>query len=231
MPLYDGKPERVTAGFWSQVEANPRSIRGVELVTAKRCSFSAPTNRNMLLWQAKQQGCSRVLFVDQDMAPTIQHVARILSHDVPIVGALYPHKDLQRLRWVANFDKTKIDNNGMAPALEVGTGFLCVSMSAVFAMEEANPHLKYPCQYSATVGQLMWMLFNEQVVVDTWQEGKPPWPRLLSEDFFFCHLARKAGIPVYVDTKCQVGHIGPVDFLEVHKLLLAAKATPAPAAT
>jgi hypothetical protein len=34
--------------------------------------------------------------------------------------------------------------------------------------------------------------------------------RLLGEDYWFCHLARKAGIPIWLDTKCIVGHVGDI---------------------
>jgi hypothetical protein len=36
----------------------------------------------------------------------------------------------------------------------------------------------------------------------------PSKSRLLGEDYGFSHLARKAGIPVWIDTKCIVGHVG-----------------------
>lgn len=220
MPLYDGKPEWPTAQAWSMIERNPGIVPGFELLPIKMKSWSAASSRNKMLYYAKREGCKRVLFLDQDQVFGAQHLARILSHNLPIVGGLYPAKEMVA-KWVCDFDPKVADENGLSPAKHIGAGFLCVSMEAIEALEKAHPEYRYTCQDPGELdGKEIYMLFSEQVVRDHWDgPDKPAWQRHLGEDYYFCWLATKAGIPVYADTKCLVGHIGTVDYLEMHAAL------------
>ncbi len=62
-------------------------------------------------------------------------------------------------------------------------------------------------------------LWREEVVLDEWIAGEAPFRRKLSEDFAFCRLARRCGEKVFADTRCQVGHVGGVDFLDVARFI------------
>lgn len=51
------------------------------------------------------------------------------------------------------------------------------------------------------------VLADVQAIFDDKSRGNA---RLLGEDYHFCHLARKCGFKLYVDTQCIVPHVGPI---------------------
>lgn len=214
MPLYDGKPEWQTALGWDIINRQP--IDGVEFVPCKLKSFSAAKGRNLLVWKAQQEGCDRILFIDQDAVFNEHHLLRILSHDVDIVGGLYPHKDPKALRWVCQFETSHVEANGLTHAVEIGAGFLCVKLEAIATMQFAFHNHRFVSEDDQMRGESIWMLFRDSIVTADWNRNGKPWPRLLTEDFYFCYIARQCGFTVWADTLCQIGHVGVIDYLEMH---------------
>lgn len=215
MPVYGGKPEWETAQSWSAIERNPGLIPGTRLIMAKERFYSAGTSRNRLIAAAERYGCSKVLLVDSDVVFGPAHVARIVSHNEPIVGGIYPKRIAERLEWATAMDRNAIRPEGLCPVLNdsVAAGFLCIDMAAIGVMKQANPGLRYLWKQSDASELEMYHLFGEAIVD---RNGSPRW---LGEDVNFCRLASLAGIPVYADTKCVVGHVGTVDFLRLHEMI------------
>lgn len=197
--------------------------------------YSAPFATNLLLAMARKAGAAKFLRIDADMNFAPHHVARILARPERCVGGLYPKKELSLdQKWVANFLEDRVGADGLIEATEVGAGFLKIDMDLVHELERLPGDNKFlldvpiSCQGSADacglkVGDPIVDLFGERIVVDDWHGDGDLWARWLSDDFSFCHRVRSIREKVWVDTKCQVGHIGWVDFYNVLRMLEALK--------
>ena len=185
--------------------------------------------RNNLTFAARCTPASKVIFVDSDVPLTPAHVFRLLSHDAHLVGALYPKKNYQRLCWVGEFDECtpeKIGPGGLWPMMSVGSGAIKFDLSVVDELVAAYPEREFvndedEPKSGLADGQLMHDLWGMGVVTDTWfgsprHPGPRRYARYTTEDYFFSYLYRKAGGKLWTDPGCQVGHVGDVDFLELH---------------
>lgn len=178
--------------------------------------YSAAKGRNILTALAVRSKASKVLFVDGDMNWSDIHVLRILQHKELCVGGLYPKKILSLTQhWVAQFLAPAAREDGLWESVEVGAGWLCVDLKLIEQLNAANPALRYLSDDPILKGEDIFDLWSEVVVVGDWLKQDAVWPRRLTEDFAFCWRIRQLGVPVWVDTICQIGHIGPVDFLQV----------------
>jgi FkbM family methyltransferase len=162
-------------------------------------------SRNHLTAEFLQTDCTHLLMIDCDLLFSAEHVARIVGHDVPVVGGAYPKKQEGDLEWVINTlpDQSRTpDANGLLPVRYVGTGFICVQR-AVFEQMRANyPHSRYRADYG-----------DRREEFDYWPMSvyrkDPADPgRYLSEDWFFCQRWLDLGGNVYLDTQTILKHIG-----------------------
>lgn len=157
---------------------------------------------NQAAYMLLETDCDKILFPDCDISYSPAHVARLVWHDKPIVGGLYAIKNPKELRWV----KTDLPNEmpdavGLQKVAEIGTGFLMIDRKVFEHMVNAFPEIMYFCDGSAN-RPARWNFFMNQVVDH----------RLLSEDYGFCHLARKIGYDIWADTLCQVEHEGMIRY-------------------
>lgn len=138
---------------------------------------------------------------DDDVLLTAQDVVDLLSRRLMVVGGLYTTKDEENPHWVLNsYREAEIDATGLLRVPELGTGAGKVYHRSAFEkLIRAEPGLAYVCDDSAAPE---WGIFQMGVVnVD----GKMRW---LPEDFWCDQLCRRHGIPVFVDTKVRVRHLG-----------------------
>lgn len=154
----------------------------VSLVNSKFSIVSEA--RNLCVSAALDAKADWVLFLDSDMVFPSDVVKRLLSHEVPIVGATYPRRTLP-LSLIGNrLDGAgfSLADQGMVPAARLPTGCLLIKAS-VFAQLKA-PFFR--CGY------------NEE-------HGK-----VLSEDFWFSDRMRELGLPLWcdMDLSRQIEHIG-----------------------
>lgn len=134
-PLYaaDGREIQITIGM-SQGDGVARS-------------------RNQLSADFLASGCTHLLFIDCDLIFSAEHVARIVSHDVPLVGGLYPKKqDVPGLpEWVLNsLPNTAPDEHGLQEVRYIGTGFMCIRRD-VFEMIllQYRPGIEFTADYGS----------------------------------------------------------------------------------
>lgn len=220
--------------------AAAQSIPGVESVRWWPIGGDGLIGRarnNQAAYQILETDCDKLLFPDCDISYSPAHVARLVWHDKPIVGGLYAIKDASGMdgyqavmnaakkavaeenpqamaalraaiasakdtRWV----KTDLPNEmpdavGLQKVAEIGTGFLMIDRKVFEHMVNAFPEIMYFCDGSAN-RPARWNFFMNQVVDH----------RLLSEDYGFCHLARKIGYDIWADTLCQVEHEGMIRY-------------------
>jgi hypothetical protein len=148
--------------------------------------------------------CTHLMFIDVDILdPQVaEHIERMLGHDEALVGGLYPKKDEKKLTWVCNAlpDRPPEDERGLISLRHIGTGFMLIRRDVFEKMIE-------------TMGDKIGYLEDET--------DRPLWdffdmPRVdgrkLSEDWYFCNVARELGFKVWGDTKVLLMHVGTAVF-------------------
>jgi len=163
-----------------------------------RVSDSHPgRGRNRAAADFLATGCDYLLFIDADIIFDRGHIERLMESAEPVLGGIYclktmvaPSPCLQTLPGAQ-----PIAVGGIEEVRRTGTGFLRIHRSV---FEAIKPHT---AKYN-NHGRDEWDFFPSGVVDEEW----------LSEDWYFCDLARKAGFRVMVDTTIQVGHEGNVIF-------------------
>ena len=164
-------------------------------------------SRNQLTASFLASDCTHLLFIDCDLVFTPEHVARILAHDVPIVGGLYPKKQEGPVEWVLNtaLVETKPTPTKLQEVRYVGTGFMCIKREVITAMIARYPEIEFTADYG-----------TRRQEHDLWPMGVYVYHdggrRYLSEDYFFCQRAIDMGLPVLADTGCVLSHVGTVIF-------------------
>lgn len=166
-------------------------------------------SRNQLSADFLASDCTHLLFIDCDLIFSAEHVARLVSHDVAVVGGLYPKKqDVPGLpEWVLNsLPNTEPDENGLQEVRYIGTGFMCIRR---FVFEAMIKQMGAQIAFTADYGR-------RRVEHDFWPMGVYSYPdgtrRYLSEDWYFCQRWLDCGGKVLADTRAIIKHIGPTIF-------------------
>lgn len=140
--------------------------------------------RNNIVRNAKTAACSHLLMMDTDQVYPPDTIKRMLSHNLPVVGALvfrrYPPFDPLMLKGQLNGYQT-IDSWEPGSLVEVdatGTGCILYNMEVFDKIPE--PWFKFR------------MDENEHQI---------------GEDIGFCSELRNAGYKIYVDTAVEVDHL------------------------
>jgi hypothetical protein len=146
--------------------------------------------RNEIVKKALAEGCTRLIMMDVDQVYHPDTIMRLLSHNLPIVGALvhrrYPPFDSLMLKTVEIDDKfngyESIDDWQEGELVEVdATGGGCL----MFDMDIFKK-LPYP-----------WFRDDKQA---------PGLPNI-GEDIAFCQDLKEAGYRIFVDTSVPAGHL------------------------
>jgi hypothetical protein len=200
IPSYSGKPNYQcirAADACVLRKDNPAKVIqlyvGDSLVT--RC-------RNELVRLFLKSDCKYLLFIDDDLEFDPQHITRLRSHALPIVGGLYFKKNLLHAP-VLNRPGQAFDN-GLMEVGEVGTGFLMIRRDVFGAMKEW-----FDIEYAGADDQdkgSRWDFFP------VGRKGDKPTDQYLSEDYFFCQRATDLGYKVYVDQQTMIQHHGQASF-------------------
>lgn len=156
--------------------------------------------RNTLSAQFLETDCTELVFWDSDVLASPEHIARLLSHNVDVVGGFYPKKDSKGpAQLVCNqLPGTKPRKNGLHEVRYMGTGFLRIRRNVFDQMIEAfGKEIRYHPDHSK------W-----RTEFDFWKVGvHGPSKRYLSEDWFFCENWRALGGKVYGDTRIVLKHM------------------------
>jgi hypothetical protein len=163
--------------------------------------------RNALTADFLSTDCTHLLFIDSDLIFSSEHVDRLLSHDVPIVGGFYPKKQQGPLAWVCNALPHWPDHDGagLQPVRYIGTGFLMVKREVFEQMIETfGSEIAYVADGSGRDEHDFW-----KVGVHVGMDGGR---RYLSEDWFFCQRALEIGHEVLGDPRVILKHVGPATF-------------------
>ena len=160
-------------------------------------------NLKWLYWHDHDMGA--------DADELVNGLLRLLSHRLPVVGAMYVTKG-EHPHWCTNFmHEVEMQPNGLLQIFETGCGGLLTFYQVYDVIEASHQVLQYT---DRDTGEKHSGFFQEIVI------EKVPFP----EDYFFCWLCRntrvlepteedpnhlKMGIGVFVDTNVRLHHRDP----------------------
>lgn len=170
---------------------------------------------------------TKLLFLDSDLVFSPNTILRMIQSKKPIVGAIYPKKNINwdKVKYFSNkvdtnelqirstdlnynfkyYNKNKVKiENGFAEMNDIPTGCMLICKKALSMIIHKNRHTKYINNTAGYGGSnCFYDLFQTGVVDNIY----------LSEDYFFCKLARDCGIPLWVDTQATLIHIGRHNYI------------------
>ena len=174
--------------------------RGYHVRTFRGCS-QVDQARSELATAAFDDGFQETLWIDSDVAFTVEDVERLRSHNLPFCAGLYPKKGIKQFACkFLNPGQYRFGNGGGLIEVEyVGMGFVLIRREVYRACEEL---LLLPRCTGSHTGKPVIPYFAPSICPDG--EG---WC-YLADDFSMCHRARQAGFKIMVDTTIKLGHVG-----------------------
>lgn len=188
-------------------------------------------SRNWLLGEQLKSGkpWTHALFIDDDIVIEPDAVERLLSHKKDIVAGLCTRRNDPPIPNIRFYDNDSGEtkqiwewpDNQLVEVDAVGTGLMLLTMNAA----EQVAQVYFDCLWEQDFYGFSGPRLEEMKKVRLEKFDKEKicyWFRFLptpkgdiemGEDICFCHLAKKyAGIPSYVDTAVQPGHLGNYPF-------------------
>jgi hypothetical protein len=169
--------------------------------------------RNSITKQFLNSDCTDLLFIDTDLVYSSEHIQRIITHDVDVIGGLYPKKDPRSLQWVLNTMDTYAPPlpQGIQEVKYVGTGFMRIRRGVFEKMLQSfGREIHYTSDHD-----------HKTTEWDFWHMGVYEYPdghrRFLSEDWWFCQMWRDLGGKVFVDNHIILRHSGSAVFPLPHQ--------------
>ncbi len=142
--------------------------------------------------------------IDSDLVFGNDHIKRILSHDEPVVGAVYTAKQEGPIKLVCNsmVPPGVCREDGLVNVRYVGSGFVCVARRVFEAMiARLGDDIEYVPDEQP--GRKEWDFWGCGVY--RYNDGSK---RYLSEDWWFCQKAIDLGFKVWLDTRIILRHSG-----------------------
>jgi hypothetical protein len=154
---------------------------GSEMRLMPQTSSPVATKREMLAHQMlSNPEWQWICYIDSDMVPPPYAVARLLSHKLPIVSAIYAMRQPPYAPCVMWLNSKWPSPEAFARPVPVrNAGFGCILIQRDVFLNMGSP----------------------------WFAENPEDPGL-GEDYLFCDRARAAGYSVHLDAELEVGHLG-----------------------
>lgn len=189
-----------------------------------------PRARNFFVARfLSQPEYTHLLFIDSDISFDPESVMHMVRGNKPVVGGCYPKKNLnlhtfrelatsaenkdapleiltsKSLSYAVRFDAhKKVDvKDGFMPVEAVATGFMLIARATFERLREVFPEKRYfddDKGHGEKVAQHFYTFF--ECTID------PETHRFMSEDYSFCHLCQKIGIPIWADLTARLTHTG-----------------------
>lgn len=198
IPCYDHKLEVMTAqeAFGSMYDARTpvRKVHyynGDSLVTRARNACASAF--------LDMEDVQYLMFVDSDIHFNRFQIKQLREHDKGIVGGVYLKKKLP-YQPVCNNRISKEESTGLAIMREIGTGFMMIRRDVFMAIMEKWPEHKYIPYKTERQNEYHYDWFRVGPCEETGY--------YLSEDYYFCKLARECGYEVFLDESILVEHSG-----------------------
>ena len=153
--------------------------------------------RSLLLGSfMENEQATHILFVDDDVAWPVGAVSRIVSHDVDVVGGVYPRRFDPPGYVVRPLDQIEVTKDGLAEVEGLAGGFLCITKECIEQMIEAYPECEFKAErYASKKGYELFSIGRK---------GDEFW----GEDYEFCRKWRAIGGKCWADTAIPFIHAG-----------------------
>lgn len=192
----------------SRGEIDPNCERGLKELARRgyqlrvmRGATSIDQIRCLMATEALEAGFEELFWIDDDIVFNPDDVDRLRASGRPIIGGVYPKKGERQLtvRWKEGTTSVVLgEGGGLTEVRYTGTGFL-LTHARVYA-DLITKGLQGPVL--GEYGRPMFPYFHPMIVRDGDTD------RYLAEDWSFCHRATAAGIPIWVDTRPRLLHVG-----------------------
>lgn len=139
-----------------------------------------------------------LLFIDSDILYQPNDIITLRNNNKPICGGIYFKK---KLPYAPVCNRSLGEEGKFHKMLETGTGFLMIHREVFETIAKNEPEHHYVNEGDEESGTY-YDYFRTGVI-----EG-----RYLSEDYYFCHLARKYGYDIWLDTTIYVKHVGKATY-------------------
>lgn len=207
-PAYDGK---VGLPYMNSLFAtlNAAKAAGADVSYAIYAnSGSVPRTRNQAVAAMMGHGFTDLFFIDADMGWDAQDFCRMCAwNGVGVLAATYPARSEDNPRWIVVWPKEikQHPDTGFLTAQRAGTGFMRIERQVFEKLEELHPELHFEAPHTQEENQKphLHAFFKYELV-----EGADGKRGHLSEDYYFCDLAREAGFPIWVDPTIRMEHHG-----------------------
>lgn len=206
--------------------------------------------RNYCVDEFLRSDCTHMMFIDSDIGFNVNDVWTLLHMCEPgydIITGPYPKKTIAWEKVRSALDKgygrqnpfdlenfvgdyvfnpapgiTEFRIDDPVEVMEAGTGFMMIHRGVFEKYAEAYPELKYLPDHVRTAhfdGTREISAFFDCII-------DPESKRYLSEDYMFCHNARKIGLKVWMMPWMQLKHVGSYTFGGSMAAMAAISASP-----
>lgn len=207
----------------------PDTSYGFAFVTGTSVALA----RNATVKAARSQNCTDILFWDADLRGSGAHLQRLLSHDREFVAAWYSKRGLKTYWHGSPLTAwTDRDPSGLVEMRQCAVGFSLIRMSVFDKIAARYPLNAYQNnEGDASADEFDY--FPTGIVGPNSDSGKldrirsastldevrailadsdPSGNMMMGEDYYFCRLAREAGVSLWLDPSLVVAHNGTTDF-------------------
>lgn len=173
------------------------------------------------------ESATHLLFVDADIAFTVEQVVRMLEFDADVVAGMYPLKgiewdakavarvaageglDTAALRYVGvPCEGGELESrDGFVTGRYAGAGFMMIRRAVFERLMAAFPETRYTAAHTQRVplaSAHQYALFDCAI--------EPGSGHYLSEDYAFCRRWRSIGGRIWLDTRGELAHMGMHEF-------------------
>ena len=182
-------------------------------ITTNKCSGGGIHKaRNNIAFEFLKSGRKKLMWIDSDISFTPEQIFRLWDLNLPIVGCPYTHKKpvdplTKQPAWSARAidGMTPDPRTGLQEVAAIGTGFLMIDRKVFTDIIARFGHeIGYIEDWNEGTGEHKFDFYKEGVVDDKafgWVG-----PTFVTEDFYFCYMARKCGYNIMIDCSSYVNH-------------------------
>lgn len=138
----------------------------------------------------------KLLFIDSDIGWTWDHFLSLVRSPHEIVGGSYPKKSYPIEMNFEPLPSVWVEGDEVEVKY-IPTGFMMIDRIVLEELKQHVPSYSYK-QMSMPDPELHYEFFQSGIVDGDW----------LSEDWYFCHLARGLGFQIWMNLKALVNHSG-----------------------
>jgi hypothetical protein len=203
IPCYGGLVANVTLSSFIVFSAQAPKHGLRFMVHTLATESLIPRARNRLVSKMMEdKRATHLIFIDADIGFKAADIFKLISHDVDVVGGLYPKKSLP-IEYSVNAAPNAKRRGSLIEVEHLETGFMLIKRNVFEKMFEAHPELKTK-PFPSDNPDVSYALFD--TILDS--DG-----HYLSEDRAFCQRVKKTlGIRLWADLSIKLDHRGAFNY-------------------